>query len=516
MAYDTDFDPEGFMGLGDEELGNERNAFSAALAGVASGIIKVPEGVVSLGAELIDLGAGTDLATDVEVFFDKINPFEEIAQEKAAGRLVEALVQIGVPGAIGFNVARKMATKALQGKKANKYLDLKRPDLIKGATKADELNKSAKKLRFAAAVSGGAAGETLVANVEDIGSIGDVLGGPTDLDDEALADPSKDAGRKLLNRVKFGGESLFITPIVYGVGRGIKEAATMGKNIEFSNSKLSRFFNSVFSAVRARGAKPQKIFEEKMAEKGATMADTNEALQLVKEIDKPLNKMFPTVKTIFNQSTGKEKAEVLETINDAMFSGDLTKGIKDDIVVDLTEKLKVKGLKQPEINQLFGTLGKARNAFTTLISTATKLGGDMKNITPLKSIMGQRVKDYLGGTYRVFEDKPVLPFVRYTPTNEAYKNARDLFVRYAAKAGKPFESVNQVDEQLNRLVDTALAAKKPNELPFFKYTSKTAENDDGLTKKFFKQVLVKDAEGKILTGKRRASALRGAVKKETS
>ena len=50
MAYDTDFDPEGFMGLGDEELGNERNAFSAAAAGLVSGIIKVPEGVVSLGA----------------------------------------------------------------------------------------------------------------------------------------------------------------------------------------------------------------------------------------------------------------------------------------------------------------------------------------------------------------------------------------------------------------------------------------------------------------------------------
>ncbi len=47
----------------------------------------------------------------------------------------------------------------------------------------------------------------------------------------------------------------------------------------------------------------------------------------------------------------------------------------------------------------------------------------------------------------------------------------------------------------------------------FKYTSKTAENDDGLTKKFFKQVLVKDAEGKILTDKRRASALRGAGRK---
>ena len=197
-----------------------------------------------------------------------------------------------------------------------------------------------------------------------------------------------------------------------------------------------------------------------MAEKGATMADTNEAMQLVKEIDKPLNKMFPTVKTIFNQSTGKEKSEVLETLNDAMFSGDLTKSIKDDIVIDLTKKLKVKGLKQPEINQLFGTLGKARNSFTTLISTATKLGGDMTNVTPLKQIMGQRVKDYLGGTYRIFEDKPVLPFVRYTPTNEAYKNARDLFVRYAARSGKPFESVNQVDEQLNRLIDTMIVTGK--------------------------------------------------------
>jgi len=391
MALEN-FDPEGFMGLADEELGNERNAFSAALAGVASGLIKVPEGVVSLGAELIDLGAGTDLATDVEVFFDKLNPFEEIAQEKAAGRLTEALVQIGIPGSIGFSVARKMATKALSGKKANKYLDLKRPDLLKGAGKADELNKAARKKRFAAAVAGGAAGETLVADVESIGSIGDALGGPTDLDDEALADSSKDAGRKLLNRVKFGGESLFITPIVYGIGTGIKAAAATGKNIEFSNSKLDQFFNKIFSAVRARGAKPQKIFEEKMAEKGATMADTNEAMKLVKEFDKPLNKMFPTIKTTFNQSTGKEKAEILETLNDAMFSGDLTKGIKDDVVMDLTEKLKIKGLKRPEINQLFGTLGKAREAFTTLISTATKLGGDMKNITPLKSIMGPKSK----------------------------------------------------------------------------------------------------------------------------
>ena len=117
MAEDyIDFDQD-FFALNPEELGSERNAITAGVAGIASGLIKIPEGVVSLGAELIDLGAGTDLATDVEVFFDKLNPFEEIASERALGRLTEALVQVGVPGTIGFKAATKLADKALKAKK---------------------------------------------------------------------------------------------------------------------------------------------------------------------------------------------------------------------------------------------------------------------------------------------------------------------------------------------------------------------------------------------------------------
>ena len=45
----------------------------------------------------------------------------------------------------------------------------------------------------------GAAGETLVGDVEDIWTIGDVFeAGPTELDREVQADPQKDAVRKLL------------------------------------------------------------------------------------------------------------------------------------------------------------------------------------------------------------------------------------------------------------------------------------------------------------------------------
>ena len=70
----------------DAEDNSEVSGATAFVAGVASGLIKVPEGVVSLGAELIDLGAGTNTAASVEQFFDKINPFEEVAEKRAIGK----------------------------------------------------------------------------------------------------------------------------------------------------------------------------------------------------------------------------------------------------------------------------------------------------------------------------------------------------------------------------------------------------------------------------------------------
>lgn len=50
------------------EDNNEVSWYKAGAAGIASGILKVPEGVFSLAAELIDLGLDTDTAADVERF----------------------------------------------------------------------------------------------------------------------------------------------------------------------------------------------------------------------------------------------------------------------------------------------------------------------------------------------------------------------------------------------------------------------------------------------------------------
>ena len=87
------------------EENQKHNVITSTVAGIGSGLIKIPEGVVSLAAELIDLGLDTNTAAEVEKFFDTVNPFDEIAAESAAGRLTEALVSIGVPAAAGAKVA---------------------------------------------------------------------------------------------------------------------------------------------------------------------------------------------------------------------------------------------------------------------------------------------------------------------------------------------------------------------------------------------------------------------------
>ena len=166
-----------YVPLSEAELNNDSSIFSSVAAGFASGILKTVEGVVSLGAELIDLGADSNTAADVEKFFDTINPFEEYAEDRVVGKLTETLISIGIPGGAGFKLGTKLADKAIKAKKAGQYANLRSPNVMKGLVKADGLNKKAGVQRFAAGVFGGAAGETLVADVEDIGTFGDFLMG---------------------------------------------------------------------------------------------------------------------------------------------------------------------------------------------------------------------------------------------------------------------------------------------------------------------------------------------------
>ena len=91
-----------FVPLSEAELNNDTSWYTSVGAGLASGLIKTVEGVVSLGAELVDLGADSNTAASVEQFFDDINIFEDTAQDRVVGKLTEVFTQIGIPGGVGF------------------------------------------------------------------------------------------------------------------------------------------------------------------------------------------------------------------------------------------------------------------------------------------------------------------------------------------------------------------------------------------------------------------------------
>ena len=97
----------------------------------------------------------------VEQAFDKINPFEEVAEQKAAGKILQALVQIGVQAGAGANIATKLATKALQARKAGTYVNLKGKNVRKGMQKVYKLNDASRAKRFAAGVVGGGIGRSV-------------------------------------------------------------------------------------------------------------------------------------------------------------------------------------------------------------------------------------------------------------------------------------------------------------------------------------------------------------------
>jgi len=501
-----------YVPLSEAELDNESSIFSSVASGIASGLIKTVEGVVSLGAELIDLGADSNTAADVEKFFDDINIFEDTAQDRVAGKLVEAFTQIGIPGTAGFKAATKLADKAIKAKKAGNYANLKSPNISKGATKAQSLNDKIPDgtKRFVAGVFGGAAGETLVADVEDIGTFGDFFDGPTALDDRESTG-REEATRRILNRLKFGTESILITPFVYGVSTGGKALAKRGKDLAYSNSAFERWVDKyIGSPFRPRGDLPQEVFEAEMAKAGLKARDTFRAREIVQNITREVDKIFPKTGKFFDTSTNKEQVNFYKKLNNVLFEGDLNKTINPKASDDLIRLLKEKKIPEESITNIVTNLNSARNEFTNLINilqknTTGKISAGAKD---LQKIMKERIEGWLGGTYRIFQQPKGLfkLFQKFKPTDEAYANSINLFRRYLSRTDKtkPENYVFNPDstdyyEKAKFLVDDIInqvqIKKKPGGLPDIKYQdgttmskTKTFEGIPGRGSKVFRDL----------------------------
>ncbi len=237
-------------------------------SGIVSGAIKIPEGFVSIGAELVDLGLDTDTATGVEEFFDKINPFEEVAEKTVAGKITEGLIQLGIPGVAGYKIGTGLARKAIAAKKANKYAGKDVAKKTKPRTRTDEeiaqlIGRTDLGRKFkigGAGLLGSTVGEG-IAFTDDFGTIGDTLGGPTATDQREGAEGREEAFRRFTNRFKFAVESGAIGAglgaVISGTARAVKKSPLAR---EFDKSSIQSFFGKTLNKLTPNSVLGQTAF----------------------------------------------------------------------------------------------------------------------------------------------------------------------------------------------------------------------------------------------------------------
>jgi len=244
-------------------------------AGLISGAIKIPAGFVSLGAELIDLGFDTNTADKVEDFFDKMNPFEEVAEKTLTGKIVEGLTQFGVPSVAGYKIGAKIAQKALNARKAGKSISLKKTKSLTSQKRQEAVlkRKQTRKEKFligSSGLAGATVGET-AAYQDDLDTLsGDFieeLTGSSALrtDKEAREPGRSDATRRLLNRAKFGIEAGLLGGALTGIFTGVSAAAKTGGKAAFSADPIERIFGKIANQFTPEGPVSKRFFAEQRA-----------------------------------------------------------------------------------------------------------------------------------------------------------------------------------------------------------------------------------------------------------
>ena len=119
------------------------------------------------------------------------------------------------------------------------------------------------------ALAGGVAEGVFVGDVEDAGTFGDFLGGPTEIDRE-----SKTPEAELLNRLKFGIEGVAFTGAIGGAGVTLKKM----RQVRGSNKAKAGFdkgIDKLDSWFRKNGIMSPEAFDIKQKKLGAVSKDTN-------------------------------------------------------------------------------------------------------------------------------------------------------------------------------------------------------------------------------------------------
>ena len=415
------------------------------------------------------------VGTKVEAFFDEINPFDEAAEATTAGKITETLVNIGIPGGIAFTKGAQLANAAIKGKKAKKYFQLRQEgalaklpaaDLRNARLLATKFNKKEKIAKYGlASIGAGAAEGVFVADVNKVGTFGDLLGGPTELDRTEDYDP----GREVLNRIKFGTEGALFSGVIGGTGAAIGKLINRNKNLTRSDDAMDSFLDKFAGKLRARSQKDPEFFKVERRIEGLKSEDIALAKQTQREITKEIDKLFPYIKTSLNSSAKNDRTKLLNELNDVLLSlkegntptfsankavafGSMNKAKSQE----LYKKLKSLGADTDSIKNIFGQMKSIRSKWEEMFSyIGTRMEPD--EFIDFKSVFGNKFKNFLGSNYDIFANKSLIPWLNYKPTKQVVEKLSREIIKYS---GGKIATMETAEKYVNEIIKSASLPNK--------------------------------------------------------
>jgi hypothetical protein len=486
---------------------DDYNSFVSGLAGIGSGLFKIPEEFISLGASLLDLGLDTNTAAAVENFFDKINPFDDMAEATTTGKVVETLVSLGVPATAGYKIATKLANKALRAKKIGKYTDVSKmsaaqkklddsfeldelvkkeglmPDKLPSQAAKEGIDKledealkkykdaydllpKSKQIKqsileksqlFGAGLGGGAIADFTFGD-ESIGTLGDTYGGFTKRD--TMEDEGRgEAVRQLTNRLKFATEGAVFGSVIGGVGgalgKGIKSVKyTIGKDA--IDNKLKK----IIAGFTPQGVNPREIFELMQNQKNELGRFQTEGMRFARQLERQADDF------VKKSGLPKEQHQALKE--------ELAGGI--DNYLTLFDKSRLNSIFQ-KLNmnpqqqfQLLKNADGAREAIDAYSAGILKVIPEGETFDGLRKAIKDNIGTYTTTKYALIERNNSLgkAFKDFVPGDEARETAKTYLKGQIRDAKIPRDTTyptidDQADDLLRRLYKNGVI--QANDLP---------------------------------------------------
>jgi len=479
----------------DKKKKGETNFFVSAAAGVASGLIKIPQGVISLGAELLDLGLGTETAEEVENFFDDLNPFDEIAESRAVGKITQALASIGPVAVKGATLGVKAASSLRAANLAKRALDAKKAGKAITLSKLGQvINKGQDVLTtpLAGGIIGSGIGESIVTD-EDIGTLGDMLKG-TSLEPFAITmmdteskEGRAEAFRRLTNRIKFGTEGALFNLGITKAGKGVsklREPSTYGLE-RWKEGGVMAYVEKALYGLKPSFAGTKMGYEAQRTAMDAIDATKIEAANEIALLHKGIKDITPKL----DKSLNLDEAGILKEVQDILqpLPGKKLDSIKLQDLPDMIEsKSGIKNINRNKLEYEYSGIGDTQ---TRKLITPEKIIGEegqvgFFSLNDYVITKGGKADKFLnkievgGGQKARKEFEDILKNMRSTVDNLTGKiSQKDLAVELSQK----------LNAELGNYLTADYAQFNQSTIPFFRINRSVAEIKEPSLKSYVEQ-----------------------------